>query len=105
MKITQRGPADADLSQVVKNEKKVSRTIGESKHTVQHGGDSAKVRISDEARELQRIAELARTGDQMRAEKVKQIKEQVEKGTYQASSEEVAQSIIRSEVARLLEKK
>jgi negative regulator of flagellin synthesis FlgM len=104
MKITQRGPADADLSQAVKNEKKVTREIGETKSGIQHGGESAKVRISDEARELQRVAELARIGDEMRAEKVKHIKEQVEKGTYQASSEDVAKSIIRSEVSRLLEK-
>jgi flagellar biosynthesis anti-sigma factor FlgM len=105
MKITQRGPADADLSQVVKNEKKVSHALGEKKSSAEQTGESTRVRISDEARELQRIAELARAGDNMRAEKVKNIKEQIEKGTYQASSEDVAKSIIRSEVSRLLEKK
>jgi negative regulator of flagellin synthesis FlgM len=105
MKITQRGPADADLSQAVKNEKKVNHALGEKKSSAQQTGESTRVLISDEARELQRIAELARAGDNMRAEKVKNIKEQIEKGTYQASSEDVAKSIIRSEVSRLLEKK
>jgi flagellar biosynthesis anti-sigma factor FlgM len=105
MKITQRGPADSDLSQVVKNEKPVSHARRDVKGSTAHSNESAKVRISDEARELQRIAELARAGDQIRAEKVKSIKEQVDNGTYQANSEDVAKSIIRSEVSRLLEKK
>jgi anti-sigma28 factor (negative regulator of flagellin synthesis) len=43
-------------------------------------------------------------GDELRAEKVKRIKEQVEQGTYEVSSEDVAKSILRSEVSRLMEK-
>jgi flagellar biosynthesis anti-sigma factor FlgM len=104
MKITQRGPSDADLSQVVKNEKKVSHGRRDAGNSLQQAGESARVRISPEARELQRIAEMARAGDELRAEKVKQIKEQVASGTYNVSSEEVAKSILRSEVSRLLTK-
>jgi flagellar biosynthesis anti-sigma factor FlgM len=63
------------------------------------------VNISAEARELQRIAELARRGDQARAEKVGQIKQQIESGKYQVDAGEVSRDILRSEVTRLLEKK
>ena len=101
MKITQRGPADTDLSQLVHNDKAVGRKqAGEVK--AQQSGDSAKVNISQEARELQRIAELARTGNELRAEKVRQIKEQVQAGEYKVQPEEVAKSILRTEVTRLL---
>jgi len=101
MKITQRGPADTDISQHVHNDKSVGQ-----KHTAetktQQGGESAKVNISQQARDLQKIAELARAGDEMRAQKVRLIKEQVAAGEYKAAPEEVAKSIVRSEVTRLL---
>jgi flagellar biosynthesis anti-sigma factor FlgM len=101
MKITQRGPADAGLSKLVLNEK----TVGQKQATEakpHRGSDSAKVNISQEARELQKIAELARTGDELRAQKVSQIKEQVAAGEYKVAPGEVAKSILRSEVTRLL---
>lgn len=105
MKITQKGPADAELSQLVQNDKKVGSVRRDGDSKVQKGGDSAKVEISDAARKLQQIAELARNGDELRAEKVKQIEARLAAGEYQADSKAVAQSILRSEVARLLEKK
>jgi flagellar biosynthesis anti-sigma factor FlgM len=70
----------------------------------QQSGESAKVNISQEARELQRIAELARAGDDLRAGKVRQIREQVATGEYHVEAKDVAESILRSEVTRLLEK-
>ena len=105
MKITQRGPADTDLSQHIKNDKTVNHVRRDSDPKVQQSGESSKVNISKEARELQRIAELARTGDELRAQKVKQIKDQVTKGDYNVDAQEVSKSIIRSEVSRILEKK
>lgn len=101
MKITQRGPADTDLSQLVHNDKSVGQKHAADVKT-QQSGESAKVNISQEARELQRIAELARTGDQLRADKVRLLKEQVATGEYQVDSKDVAASILRSEVTRLL---
>ena len=101
MKITQRGPADTDISQLVHNDKSVGqKQTAEAK--TQHGGESAKVNISQQARELQKIAELARTGDELRAQKVRLIKEQLAAGEYKAEPQEVAKSILRSEVTRLL---
>ena len=105
MKITQKGPADADLSQLVQNDKALGPVRRDSDAKVQQDRESTKVDISPQARKLQRLAELARTGDQLRAEKVKQIKEQIDAGQYKVDSQEVAKSIARSEVSRLLEKK
>jgi negative regulator of flagellin synthesis FlgM len=105
MKITQKGPADADLSQLVQNDKALGSVRRDSDAKVQQDRESTKVDISPQARKLQRVAELARAGDQLRAEKVKQIKEQIDAGQYKVDSQEVAKSIARSEVSRLLEKK
>ena len=105
MKITHRGPADTDLSKLVQNDKNIGQVRKEAEIKAGQAGGSSKVNISKEARELQRIAELARQGDDLRAEKVKQIKEQIAQGAYQVDSKDVAKGIVRSEVARLLEKK
>jgi flagellar biosynthesis anti-sigma factor FlgM len=105
MKITHRGPADTDLSKLVQNDKNVGQARKDGETKAGQAGGSSKVNISKEARELQRIAELARQGDDLRAEKVKQIKEQVAQGAHQVDSKDVAKDIVRSEVARLFEKK
>ena len=105
MKIIQRGPTDTDLSQHIKNDKTVNQVQRDADPKVQQSGGSAKVNISKEARELQRISELARTGDELRAQKVKEIKEQIANGQYQPDSKEVSKSIIRSEVSGLLQNK
>jgi len=105
MKITNRGPADADLSKLISNDKTVKPAGADADSKVKESGASAKVDISPEARKMQRVAELAKKGDELRAEKVKKIKEQVEQGTYEVKSEDIAKSILRSEVSHLLEKK
>ncbi len=101
MKITQRGPANTDPSQLVQNDKAVGQKQAREVKT-QQSGDSAKVDISQEARKLQKIAELARTGNELRTEKVRQIKEQIQAGEYKVAPEDVAKSILRTEVTRLL---
>ena len=103
MKITRRSPADTDLSQRVQNDKSVNVIRKDSQPKIQQAGESAKVNISKEARALQRIAELARTGDELRAQKVNQIKEQISKGEYRADPVDVSKSIVRSEVSRIFE--
>jgi flagellar biosynthesis anti-sigma factor FlgM len=101
MKITHRGPADTDVTQLVHTDKSVAqKQTAEAK--TQQSGAPAKVDISQQARDLQKIAELARSGDELRAQKVRLIKEQVAAGEYQAPPQEVAKSILRSEVTRLL---
>jgi flagellar biosynthesis anti-sigma factor FlgM len=72
---------------------------------IQQSRESARINISKKTREFQRIAELVRTGNELRSQKVKQIKERVSKGDYNVDAQEVSKSIIRSEVSRILEKK
>ena len=105
MNITQKGPADPELAQLVSNDNEMGSAGREVDVKAQPSGESAEVDISPEARKLQRVAELARTGDQLRAEKVKQIKEKIAADQFQVDSKEVAKSIARSELSRLLEKK
>ena len=105
MKITQRGPADTNLSQLVQNDKQVTPVRRDSSSEVRHSSESSKVNISKEARELQRVAELARAGDELRAQKVQQIKDQIAKGTYNADPHEISKSIVRSEVSNILQNK
>ncbi|MGZ8487516.1 MAG: flagellar biosynthesis anti-sigma factor FlgM [Candidatus Binatia bacterium] len=106
MKITPKGAESSDLAKIVQNDKKTA-VAGTNKDAMaaQRSGESASVKISPEARELQRIAELARKGDQLRNAKVEALKEQIANGQYQVSEVEVAKSIARAEVMRLLEKK
>jgi len=105
MKIIQRGPADTDLSQRIQNDKLANSVRNDAKPKADHSGAPAKVDISKEARELQRISELARTGDELRAQKVKDIKEQLAKNDYNPNAQDVAKSIARSEVSRVFESK
>ena len=105
MKITGKEIVDSGISQLVKNDKGVAPVRSEGEKEAQQGGSSAKVSISAEARYLQKAAELANRGDELRAEKVSKIKEQLQQGTYHVDAGEVAKSIVRSEVSRLLGKK
>jgi len=103
MKITPKGSGDAELT--VQSEKKIGLSRQEKDPARKTSGESSTVQISPQARKLQQIAELARRGDELRAEKVKALKQQIDGGDYQVGSEDVAKSIVRSEVARVLEKK
>jgi len=105
MKITPKGAESSDLAKIVQNGKKAAVARADKDAASQRSGESASVKISPEARALQRIAELARKGDQLRGAKVEALKEQIESGKYQVSEDEVAKSIARAEVTRLLEKK
>lgn len=105
MKIFQRGPADNDVTKLVQNEKKISPTRRQGDGDISPAADSAKVKISKEARQLQRIAELARKGDELRVEKLITLKEQIADGTYRPDMDEVAKDIVRSSVTGLLQKK
>lgn len=105
MKITPKGTENPDIAKMVQNDKSAGVTRADKNAPAQRGGESASVNISPEARQLQRVAELARKGDQLRSAKVEALKEQIASGQYQVSDEDVAKSIARAEVARLLEKK
>lgn len=61
--------------------------------------------VSLEAYRRQKMADLAKPGNDPRAEKIRKIKEQIERGTYHVDASDVAKSLVRSEIARLLRKK
>jgi flagellar biosynthesis anti-sigma factor FlgM len=102
MKVVQRG-SDTEVPKLVHNDKSVlaKPTAGVK---ADQSTESAKVNISREARELHRVAELARIGDELRADKVRQIKDKLATDEYHVETKEVATSILRSEVTRLLKK-
>jgi flagellar biosynthesis anti-sigma factor FlgM len=104
MKITGKDLIDSGISQQVKNDKGVAPAREGADHDAPSTGAPAKINISAEARYLQKAAELAGHGDDLRAAKLAKIKQQVEDGTYHVDAAEVANSIARSEVARLLGK-
>jgi flagellar biosynthesis anti-sigma factor FlgM len=105
MKATHEGRAGRDLSQPIQNDKGAGQTGHDKRTEVGPTVESAKVNICKGARELRRITDLLnRKGDELRAEKVRQVKEIVAKGEYEVDSREVAKSIIRTEVSRRLEK-
>jgi flagellar biosynthesis anti-sigma factor FlgM len=72
--------------------------------TVGQNRGPAKIDISEQTWQLQRLAELARKGDELRAKRVRQIKQKVVKGEYKVDAQEVARSIIRTEMSRYREK-
>ena len=112
MRITDTGFANPSSPLVqdhlVKDHPAVSHTpssrVTESEQTqsVQNGQGAAHVSISAEARRLQQVTNLVEQEAEMRAEKLNRIREQLAQGTYHVPAEEVAESILRSEAARLL---
>jgi anti-sigma28 factor (negative regulator of flagellin synthesis) len=105
MKLSRKGREATAPCQLIQDDKAASQ-IGRDKRTeVGPTVESAKFYISQKAQELQRITELlARRGDELRVKKIRQVKETVAKAEYAVDPREVAKSIIRTSVARHLEK-
>ena len=78
----------------------IGRIQREKGITIGQSCESAKVDIPKQSWELHRIAELARKKYELRAKRIKQIKESILKGEYEVEAQEVAKSIIRIEVLR-----
>jgi flagellar biosynthesis anti-sigma factor FlgM len=101
MKIQDKGPIDPSLAQALQDNKPAASK--EQKEQVKGSpGEPAKVSISAEGRRLQQVAELVKQGDQIRAEKVNDIKDKLAQGQHDVKSEDVAKALARSEIARLL---
>ena len=62
-------------------------------------GQAAQVDISDKAQEVQRITQLIKDLPDVREDRVRELKAQVENGTYNVSSEDIADLIIRRALA------
>lgn len=105
MRIADKGPIETNVSQLVRGESAVSASRDRNdKRQVEQTGDAAQVSISAEARKLQKVVALSEKGDDLRAEKLRQIKEQIDQGTYHVEAGEVAKSVARHEISRLLGK-
>ena len=57
---------------------------------------------SSEDRRMLRRGLVAKESDELRAQKISKIKQQIEEGTYHVDAAEVAKAIVRHETARLL---
>jgi len=87
----------------LRTNRSVSRVRKKKEKGRGRSGETVQAPISAEARRLQkRVGVLAERGDELRAEKVRRIKEQVVQGKYHVKAAEVAKGILRSEIARLL---
>jgi flagellar biosynthesis anti-sigma factor FlgM len=103
MRVADKGPVDINISQLGRGEPPVAAARNQNeKPQAEQTGDVAQVSISAEARKLQKVATLAERGDNLRAEKLRQLKEQIDNGTYQVASADVANSIARHEISKLL---
>jgi flagellar biosynthesis anti-sigma factor FlgM len=78
----------------------IDRIQREKGITIGQDCETAKVDISKQSWELHRIADFARKRYELRAKRIKQIKESILKGEYEVDAQEVAKSIIRIEVLR-----
>lgn len=105
MKIIPKGAEPTDLGKILPKDKQAAVGRADPDAKSQPTGASASVNISPEARQLQRIAELARKGDELRGAKVDALKERIASGDYRVDDVELAKDIARAEVTRILEKK
>ncbi len=101
MKIGDKGPLDLGLPQVIKDGKPAASVKTKEEGGVQASEGATKVSISSEARQMQKVAALAQQGDELRADKVNRLKEQILQGEYHVEATELAGDLLRSEVLRL----
>lgn len=99
--LVKNGSGDTRLSQLTQRNEiaLLRRSVGEPNV---RSGDAALVDISLEARHLHRVGVLAQPGNELRAEKVSRVKEQIVQGTYYVDPIEIAKAVMRSEITRLL---
>jgi negative regulator of flagellin synthesis FlgM len=70
-----------------------------SENRIARTGQAAQVEISDRAQEVTRITQLIKELPDVREDRVQALKAQVENGTYNVSSEDIADLIIRRALA------
>ena len=105
MEVIHKGRSGTELSQLIQNSKAAGQAGGDKRTEASRPIVSPKVNLSKKAREPKKITEpLARKGDELLAEKVRQVKEIIAKGEYEVDPREVAKSIVRTEISRHLEK-
>lgn len=94
MEISNNGRA-ADLAKILLGVQETERT--HHKKTTSQGTPSQdRVQISEQAKELQRLRAAAEQPDAERDARVGQIRQSVERGTYNVDGKKVADAIIRN---------
>lgn len=105
MKIADKGPIDISTAHSIRGDSSVTKAGNQTRDRQAVQKDTAaQVSISPEARQLQKVVELSKRGDDLRAEKLQRIKGQIENGTYHVDATDVAKSAARHEISRLLGK-
>jgi flagellar biosynthesis anti-sigma factor FlgM len=103
MKVTKKKPAAGSVRGPSQSERAVPLQKKKKKGKKQRKlGEAALMTTPRVASRLQEIITLTEQEAALREEKVRKIKTQLARGTYQVNSEEVAKAIVRSEVSRLL---
>lgn len=100
--VVKSGSGDVGLSQQIRNDKNTAFLRQPNGEPRGSSSDAAQVNISLEARHLHRLGALAQHGDELRAEKMNRIKEQILRGEYHVGAVEVAAAIVRSDISWLL---
>ena len=93
MKITAKDPSvrDAYVKQISQQQKEDAA----SKSGVKPVEKADTVKISEEARELQETQKVMENMPDVRVEKVAKIKNQIENGTYEVKSGEIAEKMVK----------
>ena len=76
-----------------------------AKNRTPPASEAAPVIVSLEERRRLKLETSAKRREELRAQKLRDIKARIEQGTYHVDAAKVAKSIVRSEIARLLEGK
>jgi len=91
MEISRHGRID-DLGKLLLGVQEADRSTGKKLKTPTSEGD--RVEISDVAKEMRQVGERARTADPAREQRIAQLKQAVETGTYDVQGRAVADRLI-----------
>ncbi len=100
MKVNDQGPVSIDTVRPVKDGGGLFSPQEPKK--VKQPAEIVRVSFSEGARRLQKVAALAKKGEDLRADRVRRLKEEIEQGTFRVEAADVAKALLRSEVSRLL---
>ena len=78
------------------NEVNAAKENNTSKNQTQSVSSADQVNISEKARTLQKLTQLATTGVDVRTERVAELQKEIEAGTYQSDPKQVAEKLVRS---------
>jgi len=66
--------------------------------TSQNGTENDKVQLSTQAQELGKTVQTVQNSDEVRSEKVSQLKQQIDNGEYEVNPRNIAEGIIQQEM-------